>query len=816
VVLLTGDAGIGKSRLVQVLKDHVANEPHVRWECRSLEHYQNTALFPLIDLFQRVLQWQPEESPDEKLAKLEQTLSQYRLPLEESVPMFAPLLSIPMSENHYPPLNLSPQRQRQKTLEFLVAIMLELAERQPVLFILEDLHWTDPTTLEWLNLLIDQIPTASILVLLTCRSYFQPAWHHRSYITEMTLNHLSHTQVEQIITGVTDGKTLPQEVIQQIIAKTDGVPLFVEEVTKAILESGHLKEGDGRYELIGSLLTLAIPATLQDSLMARLDHLMMSKGIAQLASVIGRQFAYDLLSTVSQLDAVTLQRELGRLVEAEIVYQRGAPPQSSYVFKHALMQDAAYQSLLKSTRQHYHQRLSQVLESQFLQIVATQPELLAHHYTEAGLAARAVHYWYHAGQSAVQRSAHVEAISHLIKGLELLQTLPETPDRVQQEVDIHVALGASLLATKGYAAPEVGEIYTSAGQLCAHLEDPYQLFPVLRGLWNYYHVRAELRTAYAMGEQLLTLAEQTQDPGMLVAAHRALGSTLSFRGALASALRHLAQGIALYDPQRHRASAFLYGEDAGVVCHSLTAYTLWFLGYPDQALARSVEAVTLAQQLASPLSLAHALDLAAQFHAFRREARLTQERADAAISLAQEQGFPHWRAYGALLRGWALAYQGHAQEGIAQITQGLQTYRATGAELGRSHFMALLAEAHGRRGEPAAGLAVLTEALTHADKTGERCYASKLYRLQGELLLQGSSGQQAEAETCFAQAIAIAQSQSAKSWELRAATSLARLWHQQGKRQEAHDLLAPIYGWFTEGFDTADLKDARALLDELA
>src|SRR5262249_47674724 len=365
VILLSGEAGIGKSRLVQVLKDHVTQESHVRWECRSVEYAQNSALYPMIDLFQRLLLFQAEDTPDEKFGKLEQMLRQYQLPLEETVPLLGALLSLPLSEDRYAPLNLSPQRQRQKTLETIVAILLELAERHPVLFIVEDLHWTDPTTLELLNLLIDQTPTSALFALFTCRPHFQPAWHHRSYITEMTLSHLSHTQVEQIVTGVTNGKALPQEVLQQIIAKTDGVPLFIEELTKAILESGALKEVDEHYELTGSLSTFAIPATLQDSLMARLDRLMTGKVIAQLGATIGRQLSYELLQAASQLDAITLQRELGRLVEAEIVYQRGLPPQSTYMFKHALIQDAAYESLLKSTRQHYHLRIAQVLEAQF-------------------------------------------------------------------------------------------------------------------------------------------------------------------------------------------------------------------------------------------------------------------------------------------------------------------------------------------------------------------------------------------------------------------------------------------------------------------
>ena len=816
VVLLTGDAGIGKSRFVQMLKEHVANQPHTCWECRSLSYFGNTALFPLTDLFQRLLQFETGDTPDAKLAKLEHTLSQYRLPVQDTVPLFAPLLALPIPEDRYPPLALSPQRQRQKTLETIVAILLELAEHHPILFSLEDLHWTDPTTLEWLNLLIDQTPTASMLVLLTCRPHFQPSWHHRSYITEMTLNHLSHTQVEQIVASITEGKSFPNEVIQQIIAKTDGVPLFIEELTKAILESGQLKALDGHYELIGAFSTFAIPATLHDLLMARLDRLVSAKGIAQLAAVIGRQFAFALLHAVSQLDAATLQRELERLVEAELVYQRGVPPQSTYVFKHVLFQDAAYESLLKSTRQQYHQRIAQVLEEQFPETAEAQPELLAHHYTEAGLTEKAVSYWHKAGQSAVQRSAHVEAIAHLRQGLALLQTLPETVERTQREVDLLIALGASLIATKGQADPEVQQTYTHARQLCQYLDNPHQLSPILRGLWNYHNVRAEYQMAHALGEQLLTLAQQVQDPGMLIAAHRALGTTLFWMGAVATAHTHFAQGITLYDLQQHRASAFLYGEDAGVICHIYAAWALWYFGYPDQGLTRSHEAVTLAQQSGHPISLSFVLSFAAVFHQFRREVCFTQERAAAAIRLSQEQGFAQWMAIGSILRGWALAHQGQAKEGIEQLHQDLIAYRATGAEVARPHFLALLAEAHGITGEPEAGLTALTEALTLVDTTGGRWCEPELYRLKGELLLQQNSDNQAEAETCFHEAIAIAQNQQGKSLELRAAMSLSRLWCQQGKRQEAHDLLAPIYGWFTEGFDTADLQDAKALLDELA
>jgi predicted ATPase len=614
---------------------------------------------------------------------------------------------------------------------------------------------------------------------------------------------------------MTEGKTLPKEVLTQIIEKTDGVPLFVEEITKSLLESGQLKALDGHYELTKPFSTSTIPATLQDSFMARLDRLVTAKGVAQLAAVIGRQFPYDLLQAVAQLDAAALQRELGRLVEAEIVYQRGLPPQATYMFKHALIQDAAYQSLLKSTRQHYHQRIAQVFEEHFPETAEAEPELLAHHCTEAGLTAQAVHYCYTAAQRAVERSAHVEAISHLRTGLALLQTLPETQERTQREVDLLIALGASLNTTQGAGVPEVGQTYTYARQLCQRLDNPYQLFPILRGLWVYHLVRVEQQTAQALGEELLTLAQRTHDPVMLVTARGALGATLLPLGAVATAHAHFTQALALYEPHQHRGAAFRYTLDAGVVCHSYAAWTFWALGYPDQGLAQRQHAVTLAQQLAHPFSLGFALNWAARFHQFRREGCAAQQCADASLHLAMEQGFPLYAARGAIVRGWARVQQGQPEAGMAQMHHGLHALGGIGHALARLWALALLAEGHGAMGQPEAGLTVLTEALSLVDSSGERFYAAELHRLKGELLLQQSADHHTEAESCFHHALAIARHQEAKSLELRAATSLGRLWQQQGKRQGAHDLLAPVSHWFTEGFDTADLQDAKALLEEL-
>jgi class 3 adenylate cyclase/predicted ATPase len=816
VVLLSGEGGIGKSRLVQVLRDHIAREPHTRWECRSSPYSQHTALYPLIDFVYRVLHWQPDEAPEAKLAALEQALRQYRLPLEDTVPLFAPLLSLAIAEDRYPPLAVSPQRQRQKTLESIVALLLELAEEQPVLFILEDVHWTDPTTLEWLALFIDQTPMASVLMLLTCRPEFQPTWSSRSYLTQVTLNRLSRNQIALMAEQVAGGRSLPAEVLRQIVEKTDGVPLFVEEMTKALLESGRLEEVNGRYALTGSLPSLAIPATLQDSLMARLDRLVTAKAVAQYAAVIGRQFAYDLLSTASQLDAATLQRELGKLVEAEIVYQRGMPPQATYTFKHALIQDAAYQSLLKSTRQQYHQRIAQVLEQQFPETVDTQPELLAQHYTEGGLGVQAVDSWQRAGERAIAHSAYVEATSHLTRGLEVLHAFPDIPERTRRELALYTALGVPLQATRGWAAPEVQHAYARARELCQQMGDTPQLFPILRGLVRFYQVSGEAQTGHVLAEQCLRLAQSIQDPSFLLVAHESLATSLHQLGEFASARAHYEHGLAFYIPEHHHALALRYGTNSGVVCLARVAMALWALGYPAQALQRSHETLALMQKLSHPFSLMYGLSWIAMVMLYCRNERTVQEWADALIASSTEQGLVQGVVCGRILRGWALAAQGYGEEGIAEMHQGVIDWRALGVQTAVSYMLAFLAEAYGAYGQAEEGLRLLGEALAVVHETGERYHEADLYRVQGDLLLRQATPDAIQAEASFQQALAVARRQQAKSWELRAAMSLSRLWQQQGKRNEACELLAPVYGWFTEGFDTADLQEAKALLEALA
>jgi predicted ATPase len=813
VVLLSGEAGIGKSRLVEVLRERVGREGTTWLTFRCSPYHMNSPLYPVITHLQRVLQLRPEETPAEQLERLERALQATRLPLEEAVPLLAALLSVPLAER-YPPLDWSPQKQKQKTQEALVAWLVTEAERQPVLAVWEDLHWADPSTLEWLGLVLDQTPTAPLCTLLTYRPEFSPPWTPRSYLTQLTLSRLTRPQVEEMIQRITDGKRLPAEVVRQIVAKTDGVPLFVEELTKMVLEASWLQEREDRYELTGPLPALAIPATLQDALRARLDRLVEGKGVAQLGAMLGRTFAYELLRAVSPLDELALWRGLVQLVQAEVLYQRGVPPHATYTFKHALVQDAAYQSLLRSTRQQYHQKTAQVLVEQFPDLVETQPELLAHHYTEADLAQQAVEYWQRAGKRSHARSAYVEAVSHLTKGLELLTTLPDTTERARQEIDMQITYGQALMTIRGFGAPEVGQSYARAQALCQQVGETPQLFPSLLGLFRFYQNQGKVWTARELGEQCLALAQHLQDSTLLLWGHWVLGTNLQFRGEFAPASAHLAQGIALYDPQQHYP---LYaGTDPGVLCLSYAAMALWSLGYPDQALQRSRDALTLARQLSHSFSLTQALYWAALFHQQRREVNAALKQAEASIELAREQEFAQNLAVGTVFRGWALAMQGQSDEGIAEIQQGISAWQATGAAIGLTYYLMMLAEAYGKGGQSAKGLRVLAEALTLVDKNGERWREAELHRLKGLLLLALPTDRQAEAEACFQQALAVARHQQAKAWELRAAMSLSRLWQRQGKRAATRELLAPIYSWFTEGFDTADLQEAKALLETLS
>jgi class 3 adenylate cyclase/predicted ATPase len=815
-VLISGQNGIGKSALAETVGAQAKKEGFARTTFRFSPYYTNSALYPVIEQIKRRLQWQASDSPYTKLAKLELMLANHHWAAKEVVPLFAALLSLPLPEGRYPPLNLTPQEQKQRTLDALVAWTLEEAERRPIFQLWDDLHWADPSTLELLGLLINQAATASLFMVMTFRPEFIPPWPTRSHMTPVTLSRLEGRDVEVMVTRLAGGKALPAEVVQHIVKKTDGVPLYVEELTKTIVESALLREESDHYELTGPLSTVTIPDTLQESLMARLDRLPKVREVAQLGAVLGREFEYEMLKALAPMDEARLQDGLSQLVEAELLYQRGRPPRATYTFKHALIQDAAYQSLLKRTRQQCHRQVADILESRFPETVETQPELLAHHHTEANSPQKAVEYWLKAGQQAVHRFADREAVGHLQKGLSLLRALPDTPERARLELALQTSLGPALMATKGYAAPAVGEAYGRARDLCQQLKDITQLFPVLWGLWMYHLFRAEHEAANELTKQILGVAKTTGDPDLALEAHFAAGLSAFYCGELPPAREHLEQAVSAYDPERHKGLASTYGGlDPGVCSLVYLAWTLWLLGYPDQALKKADEAQPLAKQVANLYTQARSLYWDSLVRQFTGQWDVLRDRIETAISMATEHGFALVLGVGPIMRGWALVAEGQAEEGIKQISQGLERYRATGAAVQLPHLLTALIEAYNKLEQPEEGLTALAKAQALVEKTGERYYEAELERLKGEVLLAQSPDDPAEAEACFHNALEIARRQQAKSLELRAAMSLARLWQRQGKEGDARQLLNDVYTWFTEGLATLDLRDARDLLNEL-
>jgi class 3 adenylate cyclase/predicted ATPase len=814
VVLLTGEPGIGKSRLLEAVHERLTAEPHLQLLYQCSPYHTNSAFYPIIVQLARTAHFESGDPPAQQLDKLEALLAQATPRVGEVAPLVAALLALP-ADDRYPPLALSPARQKAQTIAALIDHITGLSRRQPVLCLVEDAHWCDPTTLEVLEQLVHRLPELRVLVIIASRPEFAVPWT-AAHTTTLTLTRLGQAQIASMVAHLTAGKALPPEVLAQILDKTDGVPLFVEELTKTILESGLLCEGDGRYVLTGPLPPLAIPATVQDSLMARLDRLAPVKEVAQLGAALGREFAYAVLAAVSPRRKTALPEALEQLVGAGLLFRRGQPPEAHYRFKHALVQEAAYASLLKSTRQQLHTRIATVLEARFPAMAETEPEVVARHYMEAGCAEQAVVYWQRAGQHASDRSAHLEAVSHLTAGIELLTSLAETPARIQHALTLHIALGAALQMAKGGAAPEVEHAYTQAHALCQRVGETPELAPVLFGLWRFYVTRSQWYTARELGDTLLRLAQRTDDPALAVIAHWALGATWFGLGALPAARQHLEEGSARYTPDQRRAPVFRLGQDPGVACRALAAMTLWVLGYPAQALVDLHEALALAHELAHPFSLAWARCRAAFVLQFCRDVPATHEHAEAAVASATEQGFPLYAAYGTSCRGWALAMQGQDAAGLAQLRQGIAAVRATGAALFVPYLCAVLADAAAHLGHTEDGLQALAEAQTLVEQHEERWWEAEVHRLRGVLLLRQPGTPREEAETWLQRALDVACRQQAKSLELRAAMSLARLWQQQGRGTEARELLAPIYGWFTEGFDTADLQEAKALLTEVS
>ncbi|MDX1487815.1 MAG: adenylate/guanylate cyclase domain-containing protein, partial [Acidiferrobacterales bacterium] len=710
VVLISGEPGIGKSRLVDALGTKLKEEGCIRITLGCSPYHTNSALYPVITHLERVLRWQREDDVETKLAKLEEVLRDSSLTLDEVIPLFAALLSLPLSEGHYLPVKVTPQQQKQQTLDAIVAWLLEEAERRPVLQVWEDLHWADPSTLELLGLEIEQAPTAPILNVLTFRPGFVPPWPQRSHMTPLTLNRLERPEVEALILRLAGGKALPEEVVEHIVGKTDGVPLYVEELTKVILEADFLREKSGHFELTGPLSKISIPATLQDSLMARLDRQPTIREVAQLGSVLGREFAYEMLQPIATMEETNLQKGLELLVDAEMLYQRGRAPKAKYIFKHALVQDAAYQSLLKRTRQQYHRQVAELLEKRFPETVETHPELIAHHYTEAACADQAISNWQKAGQRSIARSANAEAVDHLSRGLALLEGLPEKPELVEQELAMELALGPALVATYGYADPRVRSAYDRAWELCQRIGDSPHAFIVLRGRQLHEMLAGEVPKARDLAEELLGLAERDRNSALLVGGRHALAQTNFYLGEFTAARTHADAGIAGYDRKQH---SFLNwpGGHPGEQCYIWSALATWMLGFPGRAHQLVEEAIALASgEESSPFSLANTLAFAALIHVLRREPSSAQARIEASMEICLEQRIPFWLEWGRVVHGWALAAQGQGEEGIDEVCCGLEAFRALGSKGLTALLLTLQAEVFGGLGKPAEALSATSEA----------------------------------------------------------------------------------------------------------
>jgi predicted ATPase/class 3 adenylate cyclase len=814
VVLISGEPGIGKSVLVEVLSAQLRAEGVLRVIARGSPYYTNSALYPLIEHMKKVVAWQPDAAPEQNLENVERTLGACNLPLERFVPPLASLLSLPLPPARYAPLALRPAELKQRIFDDLIEWQLLETERQPVLMVWEDLHWCDPSTLEYLGQLIEQAPTAALCLVLTFRPEFTPPWPSHSHQTPISLNRLERPQIEVLIKQLAKGKGLPQPVIDHVVRKTDGVPLYVEELTKAILGSSILRETAERYEQTGPLSAVAIPATLHESLMARLDRLPSAREVAQLGAVLGREFAYEVMQALGHGDESTLRDGLSQLVAGELLYQRGRPPRAKYIFKHALIQDAAYQSLLKRTRRRYHYEVAQLLEKRFPQQVETEPELLAYHYTGAQMAAEAIPYWLKAAKHAASRSAYREALAQLQSGKALLEGLPAGRERVRLELQLEMERAVALNATKGMAAAETAEAFSAVHEFCRQLggevDDIYLRASSALGISAI--VRAEWARASEIGRELLERAEALDDETSVMAAHRLIGFTGFFSGNFISGRHHLEQAASLYNYEKHHTIAAVAGQDPGVGSLAILSWILLPLGFPDSALARAREAIDLAAKLKHAHSHAYALHYASVVYLERGEYKLAFQESEADIALSNEFGFPIWLALSRIIKGEALAQLGSPEEGLIELRRGITEFQSTGTQTSLpSHFLGLARALRCAKRHNDA-LDAVHEGLDTVERNGERRAEAELHRVKGELLSE-LSFDRAEAEACFHRALEIARAQSTKLWELRAATSLVQLWRERGETRQAHELLAPLYNWFKEGLDTRDMKTARALLE---
>ena len=809
LVLIVGEPGLGKSRLIEEFHSRLSDTPHtwVEWSCSQL--LQNTPLHPIAEWGHQ--RFGGADMPAaQRLAELESSLAQVKLDPVENVPLLAPLLDIALPAGRAPAL--APEELWRRQLAALINWVIAGAKSQPLVLAFEDLHWADPTTLDVLRGIAERGALAPLLVVATTRPEFRPPWGMRSHHGTISLAPLDRGQVQEMVAELSARHALPRNVVEDVASRTGGVPLFVEEVTRLLLERG---EGGGGIQ--------AIPATLQQSLMARLDRLGPAREVAQIGSVIGRGFSHGLLRDVAGMEDVVLQAALERLAEADILLVQGLPPESDYRFKHALIQDAAYENLLKSRRQVLHRRVAEVLLNVGVPTAAPEPELLAYHFTQAGLNEAAIEWWGKAGRRSLERSALVEAVSQFTRALDQIASLPATPARRSEQIKLQSALITPLIHVKGYAAPETKAAAEQTRLLIEQAEaqgetpeDPLLWFSSLYGISVVNLVAFNGDVMRELAEQFSILAEKQEATVPIMIGHRLMGHALLMTGEIAKAQAHYSQGLALYDPVEHRPFATRFGTDISVAILGFRSLALWLLGYPDAALGDADCALKDAREIGHAATWMYALNHAAIFaHIHCGNYKAAKAELEELVALANEKGAPFWKALATINKGLLLAPDGNEFDAIKTFTSGMAAYQSTGATLYRPQHLSYLASAHAKVGQFEEAWRCISEAITAVETTKESWYEAEVNRVAGEVALKMPEPDAANAEAYFERALAVARQQQAKSWEVRAAMSMARLWRDQGKPHQARDLLAPIYGWFTEGFDTRDLKEAKALLDEL-
>jgi class 3 adenylate cyclase/tetratricopeptide (TPR) repeat protein len=816
VVLLSGEPGIGKSRVLSTLRERLEDRGvgTLRFQCSP--YHVNSPLYPLIDNLERALGFAREETVDSKLDKLEAFIvAHYGRPLTD-VRFIASLLSI-ACEARYGALAMTPQKHKDETLRTLVDLTEAAARKQSSVMLYEDEHWADPTSLEAMDLLVDRVRNIPLLIVLTHRPEFQPKWGSHGHVTALNLSKLTRAQSSAIVFKLTNGKTLPGELLEQILAKTDGVPLYVEELTKAILESGELKDAGDHYDYAGAARTVSIPATLRDSLTARLDRWPAAKEIAQIGAAIGREFSYELIAAVASHTETELISALNELTESGLAFRRGTPPEATYTFKHALVQDAAYDSLLKSRRQALHAKIARVLEEDFPNTKDTEPELLAHHLTAAGETETAIGYWQKAGELALKRLALNEAISHLNNGMELIGTLPQSPERDGKELDLRTVLGTAWLALKGWSASEVWSSFHPALGLAKSLGRHEALVPIFYGLCTNVQVQGRVAEALDWVNEMLAAAEASGDPDLLILGHRAACTSYYFRGDFNQSREHGDRVLALYSEEQHHHLADIINLDPKTGAGLYVSLGSWMLGYPDRAVQMTDANDAHARRRGHPFDLGYALTYGGQVWDFRCEPEPLLARVEEAEPLGRAHRLPFIsEVLAQIVKGLAWLRAGRLAEGILTLRGAMERWNAHGALMLTPYLRATLAEGLALSGDLDGGLNLIEESLSQIARPGweERSHLAEVLRLKGWMLQQ--QGKLDAAEENYLASLDVAREQQAKSWELRTSTSLARLWQSQGKRKEALDLLKPVYNWFTEGFDTKDLIEAKALLETLA